>query len=126
MVPVVPIVFPEMPSVRAEAELVRPPTQTERGLMYRRSMADNHGMLFNLGVRHDHTFWMRNTCIPLDMLFIEDDGFIVGISENVPTLNDDSRSVGCPSSWVLEMNAGWARKNGVRAGQKIAIPEAAR
>jgi uncharacterized membrane protein (UPF0127 family) len=60
------------------------------------------------------------------MLFIDFDGLIVGIVENAPTLNDASRGVGCASRWVLEVNAGWARRHGVRAGQRIEIPEAAR
>ena len=53
---------------------------------------------------------------------IDDDGVIVGILENVPTLNDAPRTVGCPSSWVLETNAGWSRRHGVRAGQKMKLP----
>lgn len=94
--------------------------------MYRTHLAQDRGMLFDLRAREDHKFWMHNTCIPLDLLFIDFDGLIVGIVENAPTLNDASRSVGCPSRWVLEVNAGWARRHGVRAGQRIELPEAAR
>jgi uncharacterized membrane protein (UPF0127 family) len=105
-----------------QAEIASRPAETQRGLMYRTRMAEDEGMIFRMGERREHTFWMHNTCIPLDMMFIDDDGLIVGILENVPTLNDDPRTVGCPSSWVLEVNAGFARKYGVRAGQKVSLP----
>ncbi|HEX7602742.1 MAG TPA: DUF192 domain-containing protein, partial [Polyangiaceae bacterium] len=67
--------------------------------------------------------WMHNTCISLDMMFIDEDGTIVGILENVPTLNDEARTVGCPSRYVLEVNGGWSRRHGVSAGQKAVIPK---
>jgi uncharacterized protein len=74
-------------------------------------------------VRDDHKFWMHNTCIPLDLMFIDEDGLVVGIVENAPTLNDESRGVGCPSVYVLEVNAGWARRHGVKAGKHAIIPD---
>jgi uncharacterized membrane protein (UPF0127 family) len=77
-------------------------------------------MLFLFDAERDLSFWMRNTCIALDMLFIAADRVIVGIEENVPTLNDDSYAPGdCNSRYVLEVNAGWARRHGVRAGDKL-------
>jgi len=118
--------FVEAAPLVLEAELARSADETQRGLMYRTSMPDDRGMLFHLGARREQSFWMRNTCIPLDMLFIDDDGFIVGILENVPTLNEESRSVGCPSTHVLETNAGWTRRHGVKAGQRVLLPPAAR
>lgn len=118
------IARPQGPSV--DAEFVRSRHDTERGLMYRKALGEDRGMLFDLRARENHTFWMHNTCIPLDLIFIDFDGLIVGIVENAPTLNDASRSVGCPSRWVLEVNAGWSRRHGVRAGERIELPEAAR
>lgn len=90
----------------------------QRGLMLRKSMPENHGMIFVFQERKNNEFWMHNTCIPLDMLYIDRDGFIVGIEENVPTMNDNTYSVGCPSTYVLETNAGWSRKHGIAPGQK--------
>jgi uncharacterized membrane protein (UPF0127 family) len=121
--PTVPVVFLDVSGVRVDAELVRSEHDTTRGLMYRKHMEEERGMLFDLREREDHRFWMHNTCIPLDMLFVDDDGLIVGIVENAPTLNDESRSVGCPSRWVLEVNAGWSRRHGVRAGQHLVLPK---
>lgn len=113
--------FPDEAPLHARVELARAESELERGLMYRKHMDDDAGMLFRMG--HEvHTFWMHNTCIPLDMLFLDTDGVIVGIVENAPTLDDGPRSVACSSSWVLEMNAGWSRKHGVKAGQRVTIP----
>jgi uncharacterized membrane protein (UPF0127 family) len=108
--------------VGVTAELVVSAHDTERGLMYRTAMAEDRGMLFDLRIREDHGFWMHNTCIPLDLIYADEDGFIVGIAENAPTLNDATRAVGCPSRYVLEVNAGWTRRHGVKAGQTMALP----
>jgi uncharacterized protein len=120
--PVVHVSFADVSGVSVEAELVRSEHDTMRGLMYRRSMPPDHGMFFDLRVRDDHKFWMHNTCIPLDLLYIDEDGLIVGIAENAPTLSDDTIGVGCPSRYVLEVNAGWARKEGIKAGQRVNLP----
>ena len=122
--PPVPMVSVDVPDANAHvrAELVSSQHDTMRGLMYRRSMAEDHGMLFDLRLRDDHQFWMHNTCIPLDLLYIDDDGLLVGIVENAPTLDDTSRGVGCPSVYVLEVNAGWSRRHGVHAGQMVTLP----
>jgi uncharacterized membrane protein (UPF0127 family) len=130
-VPVVHVAFPEAKPpvprpVEVDAELVASPHDTERGLMYRKSMPEEHGMLFNLEPRGEHPFWMHNTCIPLDLIYVDEDDFIVGILENAPTLNDSPRTVGCESRYVLEMNAGWSRRHGVKAGQHMSIPSEAR
>lgn len=108
--------------LKIQVELAKNEHDIERGLMYRQKMGDDHGMLFKLDGRRDHTFWMRNTCIPLDMMFVDDDGTIVGIVEGAAPLTETVRSVGCPSSYVLEVNAGWSRKHGVAPGQKLAMP----
>jgi uncharacterized membrane protein (UPF0127 family) len=104
-----------------DAEVAASPTERERGLMYRTSMGENEGMLFVFEREKVLTFWMHNTCLPLDMIFIAADGTIVGIEENTPTLTDETFSPGCPARYVLEVNAGWSRKNGVSAGMKVKI-----
>ena len=121
------VTFPDAPSTpKVDVELAVSEKEITRGLMYRRSMPEEHGMLFRLDERREHTFWMHNTCMPLDMLFVDDDGIVVGIVESATPLTDTTRSVGCPSSWVLEVNAGWCRRHGVKAGQKMGIPALAR
>lgn len=94
-------------------------TARQRGLMMRKSMPENRGMIFVFEERRVQEFWMHNTCIPLDMMFIDKDGFITGIEENVPTMNDNTYASGCPSTYVLEVNAGWSRKHGVAPGQSV-------
>jgi len=115
--------FRELSGLSVNAEVVRSEHDTMRGLMYRHNLPEDRGMLFDLLSRTNHKFWMHNTCIPLDLLFIDVDGLIVGIVENAPTLNDETRDVGCPSRWVLEVNAGWSRRHGVFAGQHVVFPE---
>lgn len=115
------VTFLEAKAPDVTVEIARRDQERMRGLMYRTSMAENRGMIFVFQQRTNHSFWMHNTCIPLDMLFIDSDGTIVGIEENTPTLNDSTFDVGCPSAYVLELNAGWARRHGVVAGQKVRL-----
>lgn len=110
---------PESPRVRIE--LAESDATRSRGLMYRTSLEQDQGMLFVFPEEQPRSFWMKNTCIPLDMLFIDRNGTIVGILENVPTLNRAPRGVPCPASYVLEVNAGWTREHGVFAGQRVTI-----
>lgn len=100
-----------------EVEIARGNHDTERGLMYRTQMPEMHGMIFELP-REDHSFWMHNTCISLDLLYI-DHGQIVGIVESAPVLNDEARRVGKPSDEVLELNAGFCARHGVNVGQHV-------
>jgi hypothetical protein len=115
------VVFPDAGGKEISVEIVDTEATKARGLMYRKDMAENHGMIFLFDRRKNHTFWMHNTCIPLDMLFLDDDGTIVGIEENTPTLNDSTFEVGCPSRNVLEVNAGFTRKHGIKAGQRVEL-----
>ena len=89
--------------------------------MFRRALGSKAGMLFTWPEDDVRSFWMRNTCIPLDMLFIAGDGTIAGILEQVPPMNEAPRTVPCPVRHVLEVNAGWARANGVAPGQRVEI-----
>ena len=102
--------------VTVTVEVVRTEQEVERGLMFRRELAADAGMLFLMGQLRDHTFWMRNTIIPLDMIFIDQDGVVAGVVENTEPRTDTPRSVGKPSLYVLEVNAGWAKSHGVSAG----------
>jgi hypothetical protein len=115
------VIFPDAKNHSVTVEIAERDDDRQRGLMFRKSMHEEHGMIFRFEERENHTFWMHNTCIPLDMLFIDDDGTIVGIEENCPTMNDSTFQVGCPSRYVLEVNAGWSRRHGVAAGQRVKL-----
>jgi len=108
---------PSSPTVSVERAITDP--ARTRGLMYRTALGADQGMLFSWDRAEPRSFWMRNTCIPLDMLFIDGDGTVVGILEQVPTLNTLPRGVPCPAQHVLELNAGWARQHGVLPGQHV-------
>jgi uncharacterized membrane protein (UPF0127 family) len=104
-----------------DVELAQNSTDQQRGLMYRTTLGENAGMLFSWPDERVRTFWMHNTCLPLDMLFIAKDGSIAGILEQVPVLNDDPRSIACPAAHVLEVNAGYCQKHGIAPGQRVQI-----
>jgi uncharacterized membrane protein (UPF0127 family) len=90
-----------------------------RGLMFRQTLAADAGMLFVFDRSSVHTFWMKNTLIPLDMLFIGADKKIVGIVENAEPQTETGRSVGRPSLYVLEIGGGLSAQLGIRAGQTV-------
>jgi uncharacterized membrane protein (UPF0127 family) len=116
------ITFTDAPGApQVDVELARDEASRERGLMFRTSMPESRGMLFSWQDERVRNFWMHNTCIPLDMLYVTKDGLIAGILEQVPTLNDAPRGIKCPVAHVLELNAGWARAHGVAPGMKLKI-----
>jgi len=100
-------------------ELALTPADQNRGLMFRQSLAADEGMLFVFDRQSVHTFWMKNTLIPLDMLFIDKDRRIVGVVENAEPQTETGRSVGKPSQYVLEIGGGLSGKLGIRAGQLV-------
>jgi uncharacterized protein len=96
--------------------------QMEQGLMYRRSMAPDAGMLFEYQQPQIMTFWMKNTLIPLDMLFIAADGTIADIHERaVPLLLDPINSA-VPVLGVLELNGGTVARLGIKRGDLVRHP----
>jgi len=100
-------------------ELARTEPERNRGLMYRASLAPDAGMLFLFDRPAQLTFWMKNTLIPLDMIFIGADRRIVGIVENAEPQTLTSRRVEGLSQYVLEINGGFAAKLGLTAGSEV-------
>ena len=100
-------------------EVVYTPPKIERGLMYREHLAPDAGMLFFMGTEYDWAFYMRNTLIPLDMIFITKDMTIAGVVANAEPRTETLRRVGKPSLYVLEVNGGWAAKHQALAGAKV-------
>ena len=103
---------------RVRVRLARSPKERQQGLMWVREMARDDGMLFIFRQDEVQSFWMKNTYIPLDMIFIDKDLVVVGVVENAEPLTEDGRSVDLPSRYVLEVNGGWAREHGVGAGTR--------
>ncbi len=105
--------------VAFQVEIADSPAKREMGLQYRRELARDRGMIFLFPAESDQTFWMKNTPIPLDMIFIDRDLKIVGIVEQATPFSLDARSVGKPSQYVLEINGGLARDLGIAPGDGV-------
>ncbi|MFZ5738075.1 MAG: DUF192 domain-containing protein [Pseudomonadota bacterium] len=99
-------------------------TEKERevGLMYRKSLPDGQGMLFDFRPEQQVAMWMKNTYIPLDMIFIRGDGTILRIAENTEPMSTRIIASGGPVSGVLEVAGGTAKKLGIAAGDRVAHP----
>jgi uncharacterized membrane protein (UPF0127 family) len=94
----------------------------EKGLMYRRALPEGTGMLFDFHQDQDVAFWMQNTYIPLDMIFIRGDGRILRIAENTEPMSTRQIPSGGPVRAVLEVIAGTSRKLGIAPGDRVAHP----
>ena len=105
--------------VTFHVELARTPPEHERGLMYRGHLDADAGMLFLFDRPSVLTFWMKNTLIPLDMLFIDADRKIVGIVESAEPQTLTSRQVPLPSQYVLEIGGGLSARLGIRPGATV-------
>lgn len=89
-----------------QAEVASTPSSQQLGLMYRKELAANSGMLFIFNDKAGHCFWMKNTLIPLSIAFLEDDGKIINVEEMLPQTEDNH----CPTRatrFALEMNSEW-------------------
>jgi uncharacterized membrane protein (UPF0127 family) len=104
-----------------EAEVAASGIARTRGLMWRTQLAAGKGMLFIFTAEQPLSFWMRNTLIPLDMIFINKDLKITGIVENAEPKTLTSRGVGIPSLYVLEVPGGWCKQAGVTVGSEVKL-----
>ena len=100
-------------------ELARTDAEREHGLMGRRALDEEAGMLFLFEASEVRAFWMKNTLIPLDMLFIDDGGRVAGIVREAEPLTLTPRTPGVPARYVLEVRGGWAARHGVAPGDRV-------
>ncbi len=105
--------------LRFTVELALTRDQQRQGLMFREEMAMDEGMLFLFGTAQPRSFWMRNTLISLDMLFIAPDGRILNIAEQTVPETDDSHPSAGAASAVLEINGGLSALLGISAGDWV-------
>lgn len=103
-------------------EVVDNDADRAKGLMFRKSLPEGTGMLFDFKSEQDVAFWMQNTYIPLDMIFIRADGRILRIAENTTPMSTKQIPSGGPVLAVLEVIAGTARKLGIETGDRVANP----
>jgi uncharacterized membrane protein (UPF0127 family) len=104
-------------------EVALTPEEHARGLMYRTRLADDAGMVFVFDEPQVQRFWMKNTLIPLDMIFIGADRRVVGVVENAAPETEDERRVGPPSQYVLEIAGGLCARLGIHAGEPVELQE---
>ncbi|HUG25157.1 DUF192 domain-containing protein [Piscinibacter sp.] len=116
---------PKLPTTRLNAgihniaaEVARTPDQRASGLMLRKTMGANEGMLFMFEDAGVQCFWMKNTLLPLSIAFIADDGTIANIADMKPQALDSHCSAK-PVRYALEMNQGWFAKRGIKAGARL-------
>jgi uncharacterized protein len=109
---------------RVAVEIADSEDERALGLMHRKFMSANDGMIFVFDEPGRHAFWMKNTLIPLDMLWLDPAGKVVWIAKSVPPCRSDP----CPTyppaadaSYVLEVNAGFADKHGVKVGDALTL-----
>ena len=114
----------ELKGHRFDIEIAADDATRTRGLMFRDSMAADHGMLFEFSDMQPRVFWMKDTHIPLDILFFDQDYKLVSMQQRVPPCRSDPcaqyPSDG-PAQYVLELNSGTADKLGVKAGDKLTV-----
>ena len=103
-------------------EMATTDEEKQTGLMYRRELPDGKGMLFDFSPEQQISMWMKNTYIPLDMIFIRADGRILRIAENTEPESTKIISSGGLAKGVLEVIAGTAQKYGIAPGDKVAHP----
>jgi uncharacterized membrane protein (UPF0127 family) len=112
---------------RFKVELAVTDKERQRGLMYREALGDDEGMVFFFDEMGPLSFWMKNTWIPLDMLFIDDTLDIVGIVENAEPMTTVPRSPGRNARFVLEIKGGLSQQLGLMPGQRVrfeGVPDA--
>ena len=102
-----------------QVEMAITPEEKEHGLMFRRELPEGQGMLFDFQFDQNVAFWMKNTYIPLDMLFIRSDGRILRIAENTEPLSERNIPSGGPVRAVLEVIGGTAKKLGIAPGDHV-------
>jgi len=106
---------------RFSIEVADAPHERQAGLMFRRTMADDHGMLFVFERSQALGFWMKNTPMPLDLLFIGEDGRVRAIEQGVP-FSTEGIAPQVPAQFVLELKAGTAEKAGIEIGDRLRHP----
>ena len=109
-------------------EVAETPDERERGLMYREKLGIENGMLFVFPEEDYRGFWMKNTLIPLDMIFVDAEGRIINIEEAYPEPNTSEENLKTyrsdePAKYVIETNSSFTERRNVEEGDRVVIPD---
>jgi uncharacterized membrane protein (UPF0127 family) len=107
------------PTAEITVDVARTRDQHTRGLAGCAHLPEHRGMLFEMGITSVWPFTMRGVSFPLDMIFVDGSGVVVGIVESAPPGGIGPYGIHTPSRWVLEANGGWARRHGVKIGDRM-------
>ncbi len=115
--------YVEIGGTKVSVEVPETPAEMAKGLMYKEHLDDDAGMLFVFDKAGIHSFWMKNTLIPLDMIFIDSDNKIVDIMTAEPCEKASCKSYSpkTDSKYVLEVNAGFAEKHNIEIGDEVML-----
>ena len=115
------LVSPEDEEIKLTVEIADNPAERRKGLMYREELKDNHGMLFIFEAERKLYFWMKNTIIPLDIIFFDADKSYVSDTTMTPCKKDPCRNYQSdgPAQYALEVSAGFVEKYGVGRGWRL-------
>ena len=105
-----------------QVEVMRSDAEREKGLMFRRFLPKERGMLFDFRVEQPVLMWMKNTYISLDMVFMSHDGHVVGVARNAEPLSETIIPSGAPAAGVLELNGGEAAAIDLKVGDTVHHP----
>ncbi len=111
----------EINSIRLTVEIAERPRERSLGLMYRKSLPENMGMLFIYKRPAVMNFWMKNTYIPLSIAYIDTNGYIIAILKMEPLNTEKIYTSPAPAVWALEVNQGWFERNGVKVGDRVRL-----
>lgn len=119
------VIFDTNPSTKFDIEIASKEEDMTKGLMFRESMLAEHGMLFVFESTRPLSFWMKNTLIPLDMIFMDENMTVIHIANAVPCKADpcDIYNSTSPGKYVLEINSGVAKQKGIVAGTKMELSQ---
>lgn len=111
-------------AIHVSVEIVATPEKRNFGLMYRKELPESHGMLFIFPREQPLSFWMKNTPLPLDIIFMNSSHTIVNIVANTEPFSEKPLPSGLPAQFVLEVNAGFCQRHSIRVGSQVELPDA--
>lgn len=103
---------------RIQTEVASTDPDRQRGLMFRKAMPENQGMLFVFPMRAEHCMWMKNTLLPLSVAFLDEEGRIINIEDMAPQ-TENNHCARQPARFALEMNRGWFKQRGFGVGTQL-------